>query len=217
MANLYNNRENQNPEGFNPFVDNTQINVKTSVLTTVVFWIFGLIIFSGIYFLVKRNKFLRSQNYINEAASSIDVQLAKRSDTLIKLYDVVKSHKEFEKETFSEIAKLRTMQMSGNYSNAQRQELEQLNSSVLGRLIAVSENYPELKSSESYKNLMEQIVYLEREIAAARRLYNSNVTAFNSEIFTLPASVVASSMHLSTFPLFQASNKQREYVSMKNL
>ncbi|UWV92023.1 LemA family protein [Mycoplasmopsis cynos] len=91
----------------------------------------------------------------------------KRADTLIKLYDIVKSHKDFEKETFSQIAKLRSLQSLGAYSEKQRSEIENLNNSVLGRLIAVSENYPELKASQSYLNLMDQTVYLEREIGAA--------------------------------------------------
>lgn len=217
MANLYNNRENKNSEGFNPYVDNTERSAKSSTAATIIFWIVGLIIFSGIYFLVKRNSYLRQQNHINEAASTIDVQLAKRSDTLVKLFDVVQSHKQFEKDTFSEIARLRTFRSSTNLTSSQRSELEGLNSSVFGRLMAVSENYPELKASQSYKELTEQIIYLEREIAAARRLYNSSVTQFNSSIFTWPGSVIAAALKLSTFALFAASSRQREDVSMKGL
>ncbi|CCP24049.1 LemA family protein [Mycoplasmopsis cynos] len=217
MANLFNNRENQNVEGFNPFVDNTPKKVVSSTAATIVFWILGLIIFSGIYFLVARNRLLRKQNEINESASVIDVQLAKRADTLIKLYDIVKSHKDFEKETFSQIAKLRSLQSLGAYSEKQRSEIENLNNSVLGRLIAVSENYPELKASQSYLNLMDQTVYLEREIGAARRLYNSKVTEFNTNIFLWPDSVVSSALSLTTYPLFVASQQQKSDVSMKDL
>ncbi|WBP83865.1 LemA family protein [Mycoplasmopsis edwardii] len=217
MANLFNNRENHNENGFNPFVDNSVKKPQSNIVIVILFWVLGLIIFSAIYFVVKRNKYLQKQNEINEASSTIDVQLTKRSETLIKLFDIVKSHKEFEKETFAEIAKLRNMQMSGSFTNEERSELQSLNNHVLGRLIAVSENYPELKANQSYAQLMEQVVYLEREIGAARRLYNSKVTEFNSDIFLFPASVVASSMSLSTYPLFAASNKQREDVSMKGL
>lgn len=217
MANLYNNRENKNQEGFNPYVDNSEKVAQSSTAAKIAFWVLGLLIFSAIYFLVKRNAYLKQQNYINESASTIDVQLAKRSDTLVKLYDVVQSHKQFEKDTFSEIARLRTFRSSSNLTSAQRTELEGLNNSVFGRLMAVSENYPELKASESYKTLTEQIVYLEREVAAARRLYNTNVTQFNASIFAWPGSVVAATLGLSTFGLFAASTQQRQDVSMKGL
>ncbi|WGI36793.1 LemA family protein [Mesomycoplasma lagogenitalium] len=217
MSNLFNNREYNNPKGLEPAVDNLEKSPNCSVATKVIFWIFGtLLLFAGpIYYLVKRNKFLRIQNEINEAASGIDTQLAKRADTLIKLVDQVKSFKNFEKEILTDVTKMRSLMGQSGLSNAQ--ELQSLSNSVLGRLIAVSENYPELKSNQLYYELMNQTSYLEREIAASRRLYNSKVTAFNSEIFVWPANIVSSDMKLSTLPLFQASEIQRQDVSMKDL
>ncbi|WP_334686915.1 LemA family protein [Mycoplasmopsis felis] len=89
----------------------------------------------------------------------------------------VKSYKEFEKETLSDITKMRALTLQGGIANAN--ELEKLNSSVFSRLITVSESYPELQSSSLYKELMNQSTYLERELQAARRTYNSYVNQFN--------------------------------------
>ncbi|MFL1058689.1 LemA family protein, partial [Mycoplasmopsis synoviae] len=94
------------------------------------------------------------QNEINENASLIQIQLAKRADTLTKLVEQVRSYKDFEKETYTEVAKLRnlTSQPSAVENGA---EIERLNNSVFGRLMAVAENYTELKASSLYKDLME--------------------------------------------------------------
>ncbi|MGZ9413689.1 LemA family protein [Mycoplasma sp. 480] len=215
MANLFNPNNNNEPKGFEPTVDNSAKKPVCSVAAKVFFWVFGtlLLFFAPIYFLVKRNGFLRQQNEINEAAGTIETQLAKRSDTLIKLVDQVKSHKNFEQSILTDVTKLRNMTKS--IDNAS--QVEGLTNSVLGRLIAVSENYPDLKTSALYGELMEQTSYLEREIAAARRLYNSKVNTFNTSILVFPATVISSSLHLETYPLFQASAQQRQDVSMKDL
>ncbi|WP_027121609.1 LemA family protein [Mycoplasma leonicaptivi] len=215
MSNLFSQHENKNPEGMPIYADATMREVKSSTASVILFWVLGLFIFSGIYFLIKRNSFLKQQVEVNESASTIDTQLAKRADTLIKLVDQVKSYKEFESSALQNITRLRNLSNSGTPES--RNELNDLSNHVFGRLLAVSENYPDLKSSGLYKELMEQSTYIEREIAAARRLYNSKVTTFNSNIFSFPGSVVASSMHLTSLPVFVASQQQRQDVSMKNL
>ncbi|MBN4083332.1 LemA family protein [Mycoplasma sp. CSL10137] len=215
MSNLFNNREYTAPQGLEPAVDNSVKKPESSILGKIFFWLVGLLIFSAIYYVVKTNMFKRMQNDVNEAASTIDTQLAKRADTLYKLVNSVKSFKDHETELYTSVTKMRSLTGTGNINDSV--QLENLSNSVLGRLIAVRENYPELKSSDLYKELMEQSAYLEREISAARRLYNSRVNEFNSSIFTWPNNVISSTMKLVTLPLFQASQKQREDVSFDNL
>ncbi|WP_434337437.1 LemA family protein [Mesomycoplasma hyopneumoniae] len=155
---------------------------------------------------------MRQQNLINESAGTIEVQLEQRSATLLKLADQVRSYREYEKSILSDITRLRSLK--SNIENAQ--EIEDLNNSLFGRLIAVSENYPELQASKIYQELIQQTAYLERELAAARRLYNSNVNSFNTQIFIFPSSIVASSMNLTTYPMFSTSNQNRQDVSFKD-
>ncbi|CAT04736.1 LemA family [Mesomycoplasma conjunctivae] len=220
MANLYDNSEYKDPQGFEPAVDNKIIFAQASTAAKIVFWFFGtLLLFAApIFYIAKRNSLLRQQVEINQASSTIDTQLAKRADTLIKLVDQVKSYKNFEKDILVDVTKLRSNVFNGgNRTINNSVEIDQLNTSIMSRLIATFENYPELKAIEGYNELMQQSVYLEREVSAARRLYNSKVTQFNSEIITFPTNIVSSTMKISTKPLFQASTTQRQDVSMKDL
>ncbi|MFV8470469.1 LemA family protein [Mycoplasma sp. AA7A] len=216
MSNLFNNSELKNPEGLEPVADNTEVAAKASTPAKVVVYASFIFIIPVIWYIVRRNKFLRMQNEINEAASGIDTQLQKRSDTLNKIVLQVKSYKIHEEKVFEDVAKLRSLTLAGNTA-ANSEEIESLNNSIFGRLMAVGENYPELKADGLYKELMEETVYLEREIAAARRLYNSKANAFNMQIMTWPDNVVSSNMKLSTVPLFQASAKARKDVDMNEL
>jgi LemA protein len=110
-------------------------------------------------------------------ASGIEVQLKKRRDTLIKLVDATKSYVKYEKSTLNELTKLRKSTFSSS------EEASNLNKTAAA-IMAVAENYPNLKTNELVKETMEQASYLEREIGAARRLYNSQVTSFNRDLFT---------------------------------
>ncbi|UVO15848.1 LemA family protein [Mesomycoplasma ovipneumoniae] len=214
MSNLYNPKNAGNIEGFEPRIDNNSKKPTVSTAAKVAFWTLGtLFLFIGpIYYISQKNNFMRQQNLINESAGTIEVQLEQRSATLLKLADQVRSYREYEKSILSDITRLRSLK--SNIENAQ--EIENLNNSLFGRLIAVSENYPELQASKIYQELIEQTSYLERELAAARRLYNSNVNSFNTEIFVFPSSIVASSMNLTTYPMFSTSNQNRQDVSFKD-
>lgn len=214
MSNLYNPKNAGNIEGFEPRIDNDSKKPAVSTAAKVAFWTLGtLFLFIGpIYYISQKNNFMRQQNLINESAGTIEVQLEQRSATLLKLADQVRSYREYEKSILSDITRLRSLK--SNIENAQ--EIENLNNSLFGRLIAVSENYPELQASKIYQELIEQTSYLERELAAARRLYNSNVNSFNTEIFVFPSSIVASSMNLTTYPMFSTSNQNRQDVSFKD-
>ncbi|SJZ52262.1 LemA family protein [Mycoplasmopsis verecunda] len=216
MANLFNNSEIKNPQGLEPVADNTPVKATASTGAKVMVYLSFLLIVPIFLYIIKRNNFLRTQNEINEKASLIDVQLQKRSDTLTKLVAQVKSYKIHEEKVFEDVARLRALTLSGNTA-ANSNEIESLNNSIFGRLMAVGENYPELKADSMYMNLMDETAYIEREIASARRLYNSTVNAFNMSIMTFPANVVAENMGLSTASLFQASTKARLDVDMNEL
>lgn len=214
MSNLYNPKNSANIEGFEPRIDNDSKKPVVSTAAKVTFWTLGtlFLFIAPIYYISQKNNFMRQQNLINESAGTIEVQLEQRSATLLKLADQVRSYREYEKSILSDITRLRSLK--SNIENAQ--EIEDLNNSLFGRLIAVSENYPELQASKIYQELIQQTAYLERELAAARRLYNSNVNSFNTQIFIFPSSIVASSMNLTTYPMFSTSNQNRQDVSFKD-
>ncbi|APJ38590.1 LemA family protein [Mycoplasmopsis pullorum] len=220
MANLFDNRTEQDPKGFNPNTDNRPVPAQASGVAKFFYYLF----FITIIFIVKHisylNWFRNKQNEINQAASNIDIQLTKRSETLTKLFETVKGYAKHEKELFESVAEMRSLSGRLNVvdeaqANDLRSELTSLNNNVFGRLMMVSENYPELKANTLFQELMEESTYIEREIAASRRLYNSQVTQFNQRLFAFPTNVPASTMRLSTIPLYQASELQRKDVEIK--
>ncbi|MEA4333554.1 LemA family protein [Mycoplasma sp. 2045] len=215
MANLYSHNEEQNQKGFEPTASSAEIPAKASTgLKIFMYILMSLPLGLGwLWYFAKKNELNRMQNNINNSASSIDVQLQKRNDTLVKLVQQVKSFKIHEAEVFENVTKMRSLVSSGR-TLENSEELDKLNQSVFGRLMAISENYPELKSSALYAELMDETTYIEREIAAARRNYNSQANMFNRMLFEIPSNLVAANMGLSTVRLFQASSQARKDVDM---
>ncbi|TPE57547.1 LemA family protein [[Mycoplasma] falconis] len=218
MSNLFNNANTPEPKGFQPVADNSPKKAKSSTFGKIFLYFTFIFIFPIIWYVLRKNKLNRMQNEVNKQSSNIDVQLQKRFDTLNKLAAQVKSYKELEKSTQQEIARLRNLTNAGAKNSIENSaEIENLNRSVFGRLIAVSESYPDLKASRLYEELMSESTYLERELEASRRLYNKVANDFNEQLFVYPTNVVASNMKLETMPLFVSDSKARQDVDMSNL
>lgn len=123
--------------------------------------------------------------------SQVDVQLQRRYDLIPKLVETVKGYAAHEKELFESVAQARSQ-----WANAKTTEEKVAAAGILerglGRLIAVSEAYPELKASENFKNLQFELAGTENRIATERRRYNDSIRAYNTRVRQFPASFVAS-------------------------
>lgn len=153
---------------------------------------------------------------INEAASNIEIQLSKRFDTLTKLVDTVKSHCQFSKETFENIAALRS---NGSIYKDASDFSKLVNKSQtienISRAINVAfENYPQLGADESVRSLRNEIIMIEKELAASRRLYNASTTMFNGEIYNFPTDVVISKKGYRAIPLFKVDEYKKVDVAV---
>ena len=146
---------------------------------------------------------------IDEAASGIDVALTKRYDVLTKMMDTCKSFVKHENEIMFKVIELR----SGSSINEKNEANKVMNDNYRN-LLAVAENYPELKSSETFTTLQKAILDVEEHLQAARRLYNSNVSLFNQKVVTFPSSVIASSKGLTKKEFFEAEESKREDVKI---
>ena len=206
MPNLINPNEN-NEDQFQPHVNNINIKTKISDLWIIIWYVSFILLFPLIIHIIIRNKLLRTQLNINNSASLIDVQLQKRRDTLIKLVDATQSYVKYEKSILKDLTEIRK-------STFQKGTGSEKLSSLSSRIFAVAENYPQLKTDSLARETMEQATYLEAEIAAARRLYNSEVTLFNAQLLTLPSNIIASIMQLSTMPLFKISSDNIKDVKL---
>ncbi len=145
----------------------------------------------------------------DEALSGIDVALTKRYDVLTKMVDVVKGYQKHELQTLTQIVQLRS-----GMSMAERQNVNNRMDQLSGQLNILAENYPELRSSQNFMELQRAIADVEEHLQASRRLYNANVTAYNTKIVTFPSSMVAGSIGAVQKQFFEADPIRRQDVKM---
>ncbi len=152
--------------------------------------IVGLVVLGALAWILIRNSIIASRNRVDEAWSGIDVQLKRRHDLVPNLVESVKGYATHEQKTFENVTKARSqaMQAEGVQQTAQA---ESMLSQALGGLRVVAEQYPELRATENFQQLQQQLSELEDEIQASRRIYNSNVQSYNTKIQQFPVSIVA--------------------------
>ena len=154
------------------------------------------------------NDFKKKVIRVQEGISGIEVALTKHFDMLTKMLDTAKGYMAHESELFTKVIELRRG-MSVAEMNDAKQQMDALS----GRIFAVAENYPALRSSEVFAELQRGIRDAEEHLQAARRLYNSSVTAYNTAIAMVPAKILAGSHKPKEF--FAADAGKREDVKMK--
>ena len=180
----------------------------------VVFLILGVIavvlaVFA-IWFIIATNKIKAARLKVEEAGSGIDVALTKRYDVLTKQLAVVKEYTSHESKTLFETIKLRS-----GMALTEKIEVSNKMDEVATQFRLTAEAYPELKSSANYAELQKAISDVEEHLQAARRLYNANVTAYNTIIAMFPTSLAANAIGAEKRDLFQAEEHKRNDVEMK--
>ncbi len=154
--------------------------------------VIGVLLLLGLIFVLIRNGIIGSRNRVDEAWSGIDVQLKRRHDLVPNLVETVKGYATHERETFEKVTQARAAAMQAQ-GPAQASAAEGVLSQALGGLRVVAEQYPELRATENFQQLSRNLSELEDEIQASRRIYNSNVQAYNTKIQIFPNSIVANS------------------------
>jgi LemA protein len=151
---------------------------------------------------------------IKEALSGIDVQLKRRIDLVPNLVSTVKGYAKHEKDVFENVTKARTSLM-GAKGNAEKAQSDNMLSGALKSLIAVSENYPDLKASQNFLELQEELSDIESKIAYARQFFNSNVEGYNSTLVKFPGSVIGNMFGFKQEEFFAATEADRKPVEVK--
>ena len=136
------------------------------------------------------NRLVRLRNEADTGWSNIDVQLQRRGDLIPNLVEAVRGYAAHERAVFEEVTKARAAVQAAGTPGAAGSANDML-SAALGRLLAVAEAYPELKASDNFLRLQEDLTDTEDKISAARRYYNSTVMHFNTAIQSLPWALVA--------------------------
>ena len=147
----------------------------------------------AVYAITVYNRLVSSRQMTEEAWSGIDVQLKRRSDLIPNLVDTVKGYAAHERGVLENVTELRNAARAVPAGDVEgRAKAESALSLALGRLLAVAENYPDLKASANFVELQQELSNLESEIQMARRYYNGAVRNLNTMVESFPSNIVAS-------------------------
>ena len=171
-------------------------------------WIaLAILIVVVLFIIATYNGLVASRQKVKNAWSQIDVQLQRRFDLIPYFVETVKGYMNHEKETFKKIAALRT-----SWANAttvdEKAELNNQLSGTLKTIMAVSENYPELKANQNFLDLQEELRNTENKISFSRQFYNDSVTMYNTKLELFPSNIIANMFHFTAEPLFAAESEE---------
>jgi LemA protein len=183
----------------------------TAIIVLVV--ILGIVLLLGLLMLGIYNGLIRSRVRTQEAWSGIDVQLKRRASLIPNLVETVKGYAAHEREVFERVTEARAaLERAGTAREAT--DANNMVTQALSHLFAVAENYPQLRASENFMNLQNELSDIEEKIAFARQFYNRNVSDFNTKILIFPNVFVARMMNLQPFEFFGVEEEVREDVKV---
>jgi LemA protein len=160
------------------------------------------------------NGLVALRNRADNGWSEIDVQLRRRYDLIPNLVQTVQGYAAHERELFEDVAKLRTAAV-GATGVDQQAAADQAVTAGIGRLLAVAENYPELKASQNFLALQEELTGTESKIAYARQFYNDQVMKLNTKIQKFPTNLLAGMFGFTQREFFQADDEARGPVQAR--
>ena len=165
-----------------------------------------LIVLIGIavYLVSVYNSLVRVRNEVDNSWRQIDVQLKRRHDLIPNLVEAVKGYMQFERDTLTQVVEARGRAIAAP-DQASRVAAENQLTAGLGRLLAVMENYPQLKSDQNVMQLQEQLTTTENQIAFSRQSYNDAVLSLNNRIQTFPSNIIASNFGFKPVEYFKAA------------
>lgn len=180
----------------------------------ITFVLIGLLLIVGIFIIGIYNKLVTYAYRVDETYANIDVILKQRYDSLGNLIQTVKGYMAHEKDMLMNLTKLRASLENPNVSEEEYFDLQNKVSRELPKVMAVAENYPELKSNENFLHLQQTIIYLEENLSAARRTYNAMANDYNTYIKTFPAVLFAGAMGHQEKRLFKAIKEEKEHITV---
>ena len=167
----------------------------------------------GVYILAVYNGLITTRNRVKESWSGIDVQLKRRTDLIPNLIETVKGYAKHEKSVFENVTKARSA-LLGAKSAKDAAQADNILTEALKSLFAVAEDYPDLRASENFKSLQEELSDTETKIAASRQFYNSNVLDFNTKIQVFPNSIIANLFRFEASEFFEAGEEDKKSVKV---
>ena len=171
----------------------------------------GVVIIILLYFLLTYNSFVKLKNYVIEGFSTMDVYLKKRWDLIPNLVEAVKKYAKHESGVLESVVSLRNLTYDKMSSNDKIDANEKLTAG-LSKIIAVAENYPDLKASKNFSDLNSQLSKIEDDIANARKYYNAVVRKMNTKVEMFPSNIIAKVFGFQQSKMFEALEAERNSV-----
>lgn len=158
------------------------------------------------------NGLQRAKVNTDESWSQIDVQLKRRNDLIPNLVETTKGYAKHERETLSKVVELRNQMVAlpADVDPQKKMELSNQLTDSLKSIFALAENYPDLKASQNFTQLQEELTNTENKIAYSRQLFNSSAAVYNQKLLTFPSNVVAKMHHFTKVNYLEIPAEEKE-------
>ncbi len=180
----------------------------------IMYVILGIVVLIALWLLGTYNGLITLRNRVREAWSEIDVQLKRRSSLIPNLVETVKSYAKHEKGVFEEVTKARSA-LLGAKNPHEKAAANDMLTGALKSLFAVAEAYPNLRASENFKQLQEELSDTETKVAASRQFYNTNVLDLNNSLETFPSNLVGNMFGFTKEEFFKATDSEKADIAVK--
>lgn len=168
-------------------------------------WIVGAVLVCALLMsLVIFNQLVGLRQLAKNGWADIDVQLKRRADLIPKLVSTVKAYAKHETELFQSVVEKRNLALAAGTDPKSRSAAERALALPVSKLLAVAEDYPDLKANENFLELQNQLVETEDQLEMARRFYNGAVRGLNTKVQTIPANIIAGIFGFTTRDYFEA-------------
>ncbi len=167
-----------------------------AIIIVLVIWVIGM--YNGL--VISRNK-------VKNAWSQIDVQLQRRFDLIPNLVDSVKGYMKHEEGVLTKVTELRTSWASAS-TVSEKAKLDNELSGALKTIMAVSENYPDLKANQNFSELQEELRNTENKISYSRQFYNDSATMYNTKLEIIPTNIIANMFNFKPEELFKTDSEE---------
>ncbi len=179
-----------------------------------IYIIIAIIVLIIVYVFALYNSFIKLNNKIKEAFSTMDVYLKKRWNLIPNIVETVKGYAKHEKDTLKEVVELRNSAYDKMSDEEKIKTNEQLSSGI-SKIMALAEAYPDLKANENFKDLSNQLTKVEDEIANSRKYYNGVVRIYNNKVEMFPSNIFAGLFGYKSKTMFEANVNERENVKVE--
>lgn len=176
--------------------------------------VIAVIVILALWLLFTYNSLVTLRNRVREAWSQIDVQLKRRASLIPNLVEAVKGYAKHEKELLENVTKARAA-MVGAGTPHEKAAANDLLSGMLKNLFAVAEAYPQLRASENFKQLQDELSDTETKVAASRQFYNTNVLDLNNSLETIPSMWVGQMFNFKKEDFFKATEEEKKDIEVK--